>query len=136
MTKPRRWIGRWLLAVGILHTLLGLGIYIFSVVAIVREGLWNTVDAVPGRPLAVWFLCAGLQVILLGALTNWIETQGPLPRFLGWTLLAFAALGSVLMPVSGFWLLLPPAVAILVRSRPREASGEGSQGVLRVTDGK
>ena len=115
MTKPRRWIGRWLLGVGILHTLLGIGTYIFSVVAIVREGLWNTVEPVQGRPLAVWCIAAGLQLILLGALANWIEARGPLPRFLGWTLLAFAMLGAVLIPISGFWFLLPPAVGILAR---------------------
>jgi hypothetical protein len=118
MTKPRRWIGRWLLGVGILHTLLGLGTYIFSVVEIVRAGLWNTVASVQGRAEAVWFIAAGLQLILLGALALWIEARSPrepLPRFLGWTLLAFAVAGVVLMPVSVFWLLLPPAVGILAR---------------------
>jgi hypothetical protein len=118
MTKPRRWIGRWLLGVGILHTLLGLGTYIFSVVEILRAGLWNTVEPVQGRPEAFWFLAAGLQLILLGALVNWIEARSPrehLPLFLGWTLLGFAILGAVLIPVSGFWFLLPPAVGILVR---------------------
>ena len=118
MTKPRRWIGRWLLGVGILHTLLGFGTYIFSVVEILRAGLWNTVASVQGRPEAVWFIAAGLQLILLGALANWIEARGPgepLPRFLGWTLLGFAILGAVLIPISGFWLLVPPAVGILLR---------------------
>ncbi len=119
----RRWIGRWLLVVGVLHTLLGIGTYIFSVVAVVREGLWNTVEAVQGRPLAFWFIAAGLQLILLGALASWIEAREPLPRFLGWTLLAFAAGGIVLLPVSGFWLLLPPATGILARRAPRTSSG-------------
>jgi hypothetical protein len=62
-------------------------------------------------------------LILLGALTNWLEPQAPLPRFLGWTLLAFAMAGIVLMPVSDFWLLLPPAVGILVRRGLRGAAG-------------
>jgi Family of unknown function (DUF6463) len=100
-------------------------------VAVVREGLWNTVDGVQGRPLAFWFLAAGLQLILLGALTDWIEARRPrmqLPRFFGWTLLAFAVGGIVLLPVSGFWLLLPPALGILTRRgrrmrRTRSATG-------------
>jgi uncharacterized membrane protein len=117
--KPRRrWIGRWILVVGVLHALLGLGVYIDSVVAVVREGLWKTVDGtVQGRPLAFWFVAAGFLVALLGALTSWIEARMEPPRFLGWTLLAFAVVGIVMMPVSGFWLLLPPAVALVARTR-------------------
>ena len=116
--KPRRrWIGRWILAVGVLHALLGFGVYIDSVVAVVREGLWDTVSLVQGRPLAFWFIAAGLLVALLGALANWIEARMEPPRFLGWTLLAFAAAGIVMMPVSGFWLLLPPGAAIVRRRR-------------------
>jgi hypothetical protein len=117
--KPRRrWIGRWILVVGVLHSLLGLGVYIDSVVAVVREGLWNTVALVQGRPLAFWFIAAGFLVALVGALTGWIEARMEPPRFLGWTLLAFAVVGIVMMPVSGFWLLLPAAVAILMKRSP------------------
>lgn len=113
----RRWIGRWILSVGMLHSLLGIGIYIHSVIAVFREGLWNTVYTVEGRPLAFWFISVGLLVALLGTLTNWIEAWTAPPRFLGWTLLAFAVVGIVMIPVSGFWLLLPPAMATLARRR-------------------
>ncbi len=119
----RRWIGRWLLVVGIVQALLGAGTYIDPVVAIVREKLWNTVDAVPGRPLAFWLIFAGLLLALLGALAHWIEAREPLPRFLGWTLLVFAVLGIVLMPISGFWFLLPPAAGILARRGQRPSPG-------------
>jgi Family of unknown function (DUF6463) len=115
----RRWIGRWILVVGVLHALLGFGIYIDSVAAVVREGLWNTVNGtVQGRPEAFWFIAAGFLLMLLGALTSWIEARLEPPRFLGWTLLAFAAVGIVMMPVSGFWLLLPPGVAFLMKRSP------------------
>jgi len=115
-TPRRRWIGRWILVVGVLHALLGFGIYIDSVVAVIRERLWNTVnDTVQGRPLAFWFIAAGFLVALAGALTSWIEARLEPPRFLGWTLLGFAAVGIVMMPVSGFWLLLPPGVALVAR---------------------
>lgn len=115
-TPRRRWLGRWILAVGVLHALLGFGIYIDSVIAVVREGFWDTVNnTVEGRPLAFWFIAAGFLVALVGALTSWIEARMEPPRFLGWTLLAFAAVGIVMMPFSGFWLLLPPALAIVAR---------------------
>ncbi|HEY2738283.1 MAG TPA: DUF6463 family protein [Thermoanaerobaculia bacterium] len=118
-SSGRRWIGRWLLVVGIVQVLLGIGTYIDPVVAILREKLWNTVDAVPGRPLAFWLIFAGLLLALLGALASWSEAREPLPRFLGWTLLVFAVLGIVLMPISGFWFLLPPAAGILARRGQR-----------------
>ena len=44
-------------------------------------------------------------------------TKGVLPGSLGWSLLALAILGVVLMPDSGFWLAFPPAIAVLVRGR-------------------
>ncbi|NJL42833.1 MAG: hypothetical protein HC935_04625 [Pseudanabaena sp. SU_2_4] len=38
-----------------------------------------------------------------------------LPKSTGWGLLALAIVGVTLMPASGFWLVFPPAIAVLVR---------------------
>jgi hypothetical protein len=56
--------------------------------------------------------------LILGALVRWAPARtGTLPAFLGWSLLAFGLFGAILMPVSGFWAVLPQAVLMLVVAR-------------------
>ncbi len=116
----RRWIGRWLMAVGALHTLVGLVAFAAPLRGLVDAGVVNALGSRdPLRNLAFWFLFGGLMTALVGYLADWIERTagGRLPATLGWVLLVTAVLGVVLAPASGFWLVLPPAVAILLRAR-------------------
>jgi hypothetical protein len=119
----RRWVGRWLAGVGILHILFGVAAFADPLREIAADGFWNAVDAYPDRSLAFWFVFAGPLIVLLGALVDRVEARAPveLPRFLGWTLLIFALLGGILMPLSGFWLFLPPALGVLL-GRPTRTS--------------
>ena len=110
----KRWIGRALLAIGLLHT--AFAVVVFSPVwaALVREGGWNTVNRQPLREAAYWFLFFGFVVLLLGALVDWCEAQEyRLPAFLGWGLLAMTVGGVLVMPLSGMWLALVPAIGLV-----------------------
>lgn len=112
-----RWIGRAVMAIGVLHTVVGFAMFRTTLKELLAEGLVNTVHGQPMREFAFWFLFFGFLGILLGALVDWCETLGhPLPAFLGLGLLALAAVCVTLMPVSGGWLLLVPAVGALTRS--------------------
>jgi hypothetical protein len=125
-----RWIGRWLMGVGLLHTAVALLLFHGPLLGIARDGFWNAVDGYPGRPLAFWFVYSGFWMLLLGAVVDWVELRlGATPRLLGWSLLGMGAAGCILMPVSGFWLALPPAVGILMRhsaAPPERNSGEAA----------
>jgi hypothetical protein len=116
----RRWIGRWLMGVGALHTLIGIAVFAAPLRDIVDAGVVGTLgprDTL--RNLAFWFLFGGVTLVMIGYLTDWIEraASGLLPAPLGWALLATAVLGATLAPASGFWLVFPPAVGILLRAR-------------------
>jgi drug/metabolite transporter (DMT)-like permease len=113
----RRWIGRWLLLVAAAHTVVGVLSYGPELRGMLGSGLWNSVRADPARRLAFWFLFAGVALAFLGSLVDRLERDGggPLPREIGWWLLALFFLGFVLAPVSGFWGLLPAAIACLLR---------------------
>ena len=114
----KNWAGLWLLAVGVLHSVLGMVFFTDALAGMVADGLWNSVNTVKGRPVAFWFEFVGLTMMLLGAFVYWAErTIGHLPRFLGGGLLALALIAIVAMPLSGGWLFLPPAMAILLRKR-------------------
>jgi hypothetical protein len=116
----KRWVGRWLLGVGAIHTGYGLWAFAAPLRAIGADGFWNAVDADPGRRLAFWFLFTGFVFLLTGALVDHTEAQeaGRLPWFVGYALLLLGVGGAVLIPVSAIWLLIPPAAAVLWRARP------------------
>jgi hypothetical protein len=114
-----RWVGRYLLGVGAFHNVVGVLLFSRPLGAIAAAGGWNAVGPHVDRNMAFWFLIAGLTFMLLGALVDWMEAQRlALPRRLGWGLLGLAALGAFCMPVSGFWLFVPAALATLRRSAP------------------
>lgn len=129
----KRWIGRWIIAIGVIHNLVGL--YFFA--PVLREigaaGVWNAVGVDTMRNLAFWFLYTGCLLMVVGYLTDWIEerTGGALPNAYGWMLLALLLLGVVLIPESGFWLLVPAIASSMrrMRSGARAAAGLRAQAV-------
>ncbi len=119
-----RWIGRSIILVGLVHT--GFGLAMFS--GILREmlaaGWWNTLgDRDPSRYLAFWFMFAGFITLILGYLADWFERvdSRPLPAPLGWALLGIALVGVIAHPLSGFWLVFPPALGTLSRARKKSS---------------
>ena len=109
---------RMLIAIGVLHLLLFLWFGRRVLVAVANEGLWNTIDPFRDRQMIFWALMTGVFGILLGQLALWVETHGKrLPAFLGWEIMAITVICGVLMPASGGWLFLIPAVLILIGVR-------------------
>ncbi|MDH3745165.1 MAG: DUF6463 family protein [Acidobacteriota bacterium] len=109
----KRWIGRWILGVGVVHTLFGLVVFRGTWQTLWAEGLFNTVNGQPEREFPVWFLSAGILTMLFGSLVDWVEGQGwPVPRSVAWGLLGMTVLILVIMPVSGGWLLLPAVMGL------------------------
>jgi hypothetical protein len=113
------WIGRWLMAVAGAHTLLGAIVFRDPLATLVERGVVNEAGADPAIALAVWFLLFGFALFIGGLAIGALERspRGQLPVSLGWSLLALAVVGVTLMPMSGFWLAFPPALAIIVRRR-------------------
>lgn len=94
----KSWVGRSILVIGMLHTLVGV------------------VEA------AFWFLFTGFALLIIGGLVVWIERNNMYtPAFLSWSFLSIAAVGAFMMPVSGFWLLFIPTIGLF--RRPRQSGG-------------
>ncbi len=121
----KRWIGRWIIGVGIIHAAFGFVVFREALLAMLRDGVWNAVDGHPGRPLAFWFVFVGLLTIVFGHLVDWTEGRGLLlPHFVAWGFFVLVILGIVTMPVGGGWLLLPAGLGLVVRSyRGRTSAG-------------
>ena len=123
--RRHRWIGRSLAAIGVLHSADGVTATRGTLGAMVADGFWDTVGADPVRQSAFWFLVAGVALLLVGALADALEREGhPLPTSFTGGLLLLAVTGIVVMPTSGFWLVLVVALGAVVRARrhvPRDA---------------
>lgn len=110
------WKGLWLLAVAAVHTAFALVVFTAPLREIVRRGVFDSVGDDPMLGAVVWFVLFGVVLALLGWAVLQIERAGALAgaslRPLGFGVLALTLLGIVLMPASGFWLALPPALAL------------------------
>ena len=113
------WIGKWLFAVGVIHLSFGLA-FMHEILALLwSERLWNTVNGQPPREAVFWFLCTGIMLLIAGVLINQVEREGlGISRFVTWSLAALVVVGVVVMPISGIWLLIPPAFGMLIRRQP------------------
>ena len=121
----RHWVGRWIIAVGVIHTVIGFILFGAPLREIAAAGFWNTLSpGTPTRYLAFWFFFGGVAAMLVGYLADWIERVAgrTLPRGLGWSLLGIGLAGVILTPVSGFWLIFPAAFGALAPSRPTSSA--------------
>jgi hypothetical protein len=116
ISTPRtRWIGRWVMAVAALHTVVGLFMLQTPLSAMASAGWFDSVGLDPMRGVAAWFMLFGGPLLGLGLAIDTLE-QRPATRvmpILGWLLLLLCATGALWMPVSGFWLCIPPGLALL-----------------------
>ncbi|BFM18155.1 DUF6463 family protein [Maricurvus nonylphenolicus] len=112
--KARHWISYWIITVALLHLLFALIKFKSEYLAIVSSGLWNSVDTVD-KGQAVWFFLFGLVFLVVGCQLYTLEKlKVKLTGFPSLMMLMLAIMGTVLMPVSGFWLVLPPAIAMFI----------------------
>ncbi|WP_157574899.1 DUF6463 family protein [Jiangella muralis] len=121
-TVRRPLVGWSLLVIAGLHVLSAPVIYPDSLRSTWEAGVVLAVEADPAliaeRGVGFWYVTAGLGLGLLGGVVRSLERRGDAPpRALGWGLLALTGWGAALMPVSGFWAFLVPAVLTLRQPR-------------------
>jgi hypothetical protein len=66
-----------------------------------------------------WLNASGIVLVVFGHTLHWYITkeQQPAPRFVGYWLLGLAAAGCLVAPVSGFVLLIPQGLIIVLAHR-------------------
>jgi hypothetical protein len=109
----RRWRGRWLLAVAAVHTVFACVVFRGTMLAIVRDRMFNAIGDDALRGAVAWFLLFGAMLAVAGLAIDQLERSGAPLRTTGVALLATIALGLLWMPASGFWLALPVALSML-----------------------
>ncbi len=114
-TLPKRWIGRFIIAISVIHTAFALLIFSNILHLILADGVFNTIGEDPMRGAVAWFVIAGFFMAVIGIAVDILEQaeMRTALRQIGWSLLAVSALGAALMPASGFWLLIVAAIAMI-----------------------
>ena len=115
--RPRPWVGHWLMGVAALHTVFAGATFAPVLLQMARGGLLDSVGADPLRGAVTWFTLFGAVLALLAMTVTALERDGQTRalRRLGWGLLALTLPSLLLMPASGFWLVLPAIWALLLR---------------------
>jgi hypothetical protein len=111
-----RWMGRWLMGVAVIHVVIAVLVHNKPILLVWERGTFNTVAGDPVIGAIVWSLLFGCVAFVGGLAVDTLERESvPLPKARGWCLLALAIVGAILVPASGFWLLFPVALTILMR---------------------
>jgi len=120
----KNWKGKWLMFVAAVHTAFALYAFSNSYLTIIDNGVFNSVTSAP-LGLSVWFILFGVVLFILGLSVLEIDktVNAELPKTIGLSILLLTILGVILMPASGFWLMFPPAIAMLLNkdSNPEAA---------------
>jgi hypothetical protein len=120
--KIWKYSGIFLIATGILHTIVAIALGWKAFVAIIRDGLLiNVTSRDVTHEFALWFFICGVFIILFGQVLHiYIKReQKPAPLSFGYSLLVFTIFGCIVEPGSGFWLFLPQAIIIIVANKRR-----------------
>ena len=114
--RTRRWIGRSLMVSGIIHLISAFAIYWRIFLTIFDSRVFNSIVGNPVIGAFVWSVMFGCVAVIGGMAVDTLEKVSvKIPQILGWSLLALAIMGVVLVPVSGFWLLFPAAITVIAR---------------------
>jgi Family of unknown function (DUF6463) len=115
------------MAVSAIHFAFGLLVFPDHLQQLARAGWLGGVERDAMLGAVTWFMLFSPPLMVGGIAIHAIERQGAaLPRALAWWLLGSGAVGVALMPASGFYLLLPPAIAIARRARRPHMSAKQS----------
>lgn len=109
--------GTLLLATGIIHNAVGLMMGWKILASIADAGFINTIKGENelDRSAIFWFLFSGFLMMLLGKfMQDYIEEHNrPAPAYIGYYLLILTIIGCLIMPISGFWIVLPQVFIII-----------------------
>jgi len=124
----KSWKSKWIIGVAAGHTIYALIYFGNDYISLYDKGIFDSVDT-PQIAAAVWFFLFGQVLFLVGLIMSKLEksNRGLLPKSIAYNLLALTILGILLMPASGFWLIFPPVIAILLTKSTHSVSPINNQ---------
>lgn len=114
----KTWISKWLIFVAAGHTAFGVMFFGNTYVEMFSKGLIGSVNS-EGTAAAAWFMLFGFLLFILSLLIAVIEKHETLevPNLIATSLFTLTTIGVILIPASGFWLVYPAVVGIVLKNR-------------------
>ncbi len=115
-----RWVGRWIIGVAIIHMGFTFVLFPEQVERIFSEGFFDTglIDFNIGK--TVWFFLFGIPLLIVGYMIDYEEKRKTMPPFREIPIILLflmTFLGVVLIPTSGFWLMMPALMGLIVKNK-------------------
>jgi hypothetical protein len=112
----KNWQGNWTIAVAAVHTVFAVIIFSADYSSLYNNGIINSITT-ERSAAAVWFFLFGQVLFIIGLLINNFDALNtrPLPLSISLNLLLLTFVGITLMPESGFWLMFPPVISLLIK---------------------
>ena len=119
-----KYSGIFLIATGIIHSCAVGAMFGKVLWAMLKDGLFNAVGEDFTRGCAFWGFLFGVMLILLGHVMHYYikNERKPPPVLWGYWLSGLGVIGCIIFPVSGFWLVIPQALIIIVANKKKTES--------------
>jgi len=114
----KNWQGNWIITVAACHTIFALIMFSGEYSALYNNGIINSLTT-DSSAAAVWFFLFGQILFIVGLLIKHFDPQNNrlIPCSILLNLLLLTLVGIIIMPTSGFWLVFPPIISLLVKHR-------------------
>ena len=114
----KNWQGNWIIAVAVCHTVFAVIMFSAEYSGLYNNGIINSITT-DRSAAAVWFFLFGQILFIVGLLIKSFEPQNnrQVPLSIILNLFLLTLVGITIMPASGFWLIFPPLVSLLIKNR-------------------
>lgn len=114
----KNWQGNWIIAVSACHTLFAVIMFSAEYFSLYDNGIINSLTT-DRSAAAVWFFLFGQALFIVGLLVKHYNSRenSPVPLSVSLNLLLLTIVGITIMPASGFWLIFPPAISLIIQLR-------------------
>jgi len=110
----KHWQGNWIIAVSAGHTLFAMIIFAADYASLYDNGIINSLTT-DRSAAAVWFFLFGQVLFIVGLLIKHFGAlNNVVPLSISLNLLMLTFIGVSIMPASGFWLIFPPVISLLM----------------------
>jgi hypothetical protein len=117
----KNWQGNWIIAVSACHTLFAVIMFSAEYSALYDNGIINSLST-DRSAAAVWFFLFGQVLFITGLLIKHFDSVNNrlVPLSVSLNLLLLTVVGITIMPESGFWLMFPPIISLIMQHRKKQ----------------
>jgi len=116
----KNWQGNWIIAVSAGHTLFAVIMFTAEYSSLYDNGIINNLTT-DRSAAAVWFFLFGQALFITGLLIKHFDSvsNSRVPLSVTLNLLLLTLMGITIMPDSGFWLMFPPLISLILQHRKK-----------------